>query len=38
MKVNGKMIKPMDMGFVSTQRVEHDMKGIGSEICNMGQE
>jgi hypothetical protein len=36
-KENGKMIKHMDMVFASMQKVEQDMKDIGSEICSMAQ-
>jgi hypothetical protein len=36
-KVNGKMIKLMDMVYVSMLKVVQDMKDTGKKICNMVQ-
>jgi hypothetical protein len=36
-KDSGKMTKPMAMVSVSMRKVERDIKGIGNEICSMGQ-
>lgn len=38
MKASGNKTKPMDMEYISTQKLEPNTKDTGKKICSMAQE